>query len=103
LGERALFSFTQKLRIFNSTVEMTAEIKPLEIAECRFTDLPEKRGGPWGRGLTATKMRECRWLHPKLVGQVEFVEWTPDNHLRHTKFVALREDKKATDVQRESS
>ena len=38
-------------------------------------------------------MADCRWLKPVLVGQFEFLEWTGDNHLRHTKFVALREDK----------
>ena len=38
---------------------------------------------------------------PVLVGQFEFVEWTPDNHLRHSRFVALREDKPAQDVRRE--
>jgi ATP-dependent DNA ligase len=37
-----------------------------------------------------------------LVGQFEFVEWTGENHLRHTRFIALRDDKKATDVRRES-
>jgi ATP-dependent DNA ligase len=41
------------------------------------------------------------WLKPKLVGQFEFVEWTPENHLRHTSFIALREDKKASAVRRE--
>ena len=46
-------------------------------------------------------MAECQWLKPVLVGNFEFVEWTPDNHLRHSKFVALREDKKARDVRRE--
>ena len=46
-------------------------------------------------------MGECRWLKPVLVGQFEFVEWTGETHLRHTKFIALREDKKATDVKRE--
>jgi hypothetical protein len=35
------------------------------------------------------------------VGQFEFVEWTGENHLRHTKFIALRDDKKAKDVKRE--
>jgi len=40
-------------------------------------------------------MEECRWLKPVLVGQFEFVEWTSDGHLRHSKFVGLREDKKA--------
>jgi len=24
----------------------------------------------------AAKMKECRWLKPKLVGQFEFAEWT---------------------------
>ena len=61
----------------------------------------EKMAGRWGAGLTAAKMAECRWLTPQLVAQFEYVEWTPDNHLRHTKFVALRQDKKAWDVRRE--
>jgi bifunctional non-homologous end joining protein LigD len=43
----------------------------------------------------------CRWLKPVLVGQFEFLEWTGDNHLRHSKFIALREDKSARDVKRE--
>jgi ATP-dependent DNA ligase len=42
------------------------------------------------------------WLQPVLVGQFEFVEWTDVHHLRHTKFVALRDDKKPRDVLRES-
>jgi bifunctional non-homologous end joining protein LigD len=54
-----------------------------------------------GTGLTSAKVKDCRQLKPELVGQFEFVEWTPDDHLRHTKFVGLREDKKATDVKRE--
>jgi bifunctional non-homologous end joining protein LigD len=40
-------------------------------------------------------MVDCRWLKPELVGQFEFVEWTVENHLRHTKFIGLREDKVA--------
>jgi bifunctional non-homologous end joining protein LigD len=46
-------------------------------------------------------MEECRWLTPALVGQFEFVEWTDDGHLRHSRFIALREDKKAMDVRRD--
>ena len=41
-------------------------------------NLPEAKSGRWGQGLTAEKMRECRWLKPQLVGQFEYVEWTPD-------------------------
>ena len=75
--------------------------KGLETAKCPFSNLPESKSGRWGAGLTAAKMEECRWLKPVLVGQFEFLEWTPDNHLRHSRFVGLREDKKAKDVGRE--
>jgi ATP-dependent DNA ligase len=88
--------FTPALR-----AELFKKMKALETKECPFANLPEIRAGRWGAGLTAAKMAECRWLKPVLVGQFEFVEWTPDNHLRHTKFVGLREDKKAVDVTRE--
>ena len=74
----------------------------LEIPKCPFVNLPEARSGRWGQGLTADKMKGCRWLKPVLVGQFEYVEWTPHNHLRHSRFVALREDKDARDVRREA-
>jgi ATP-dependent DNA ligase len=73
----------------------------LEVSDCPFVNLPEARSGRWGEGLTRAKMAVCRWLNPSLVGQFEFVEWTPDHHLRHSRFVALRDDKPARDVRRE--
>ena len=85
-----------------SRAQLYRRLKPLETPECLFPNLPEARGGRWGQGLTAEKMKECRWLTPVLVGQFEFVEWTPDNHLRHVRFVALREDKDPTDVRGEA-
>ena len=85
-----------------SRAELFRKIKPLEITDCPFANLPEKKAGRWGAGLTAAKMAECRWVKPVLVGQFEFVEWTEDSHLRHSRFVALREDKNAKDVSRES-
>jgi ATP-dependent DNA ligase len=88
--------FTPSLR-----QQLYRRLQGLEIPNCPFVNLPEKRSGRWGQGLTAEKMKECHWLKPVLVGQFVFVEWMPDNHLRHSKFIALREDKKATDVQRE--
>jgi ATP-dependent DNA ligase len=66
-----------------------------------FVNLPEARSGRWGQGLTADKMADCTWLQPVLVGQFEFLEWTQNDHLRHSRFVGLREDKKAEDVVRE--
>ena len=84
-----------------SRAELFKKIKPLEIKECPFANLPEKKAGRWGAGLTAAKMAECRWLEPRLVGMFEFVEWTEDAHLRHSRFVALRDDTGAKDVKRE--
>jgi bifunctional non-homologous end joining protein LigD len=75
--------------------------KGLETDECPFANLPEPRGGRWGQGLTKAKMAECVWLKPVLVAQIEFLEWTGENHLRHSKFVGLREDKTAKEVRRE--
>lgn len=84
-----------------SRAELSKKIRTLEIQECPFANLPEKKAGRWGAGLTIAKMPECRWLKPQLVGRFEFVEWTSDGHLRHSKCVGLREDKKAKDVGRE--
>jgi DNA ligase D-like protein (predicted ligase) len=71
-------------------------------SECPFTNLPEKKSSRWGEAITAEKMKECRWVKPKLVVEVAFLEWTEGNHLRHCKFVALRDDKKARHVVRET-
>jgi DNA ligase D-like protein (predicted ligase) len=81
--------------------QLFRRFKGLEMRECPFANLPEAKGGRWGQGLTKAKMAECQWLKPVLVGQFEFLEWTGDNHLRHSKFVGLREDKNAKDVVRE--
>src|SRR5215471_6981457 len=81
--------------------ELFKRFKGLETPRCPFVNLPEKRSGRWGQGLTAEKMADCTWLKPVLVGQFEFLEWTPDDHLRPSRFVGLRQDKKPTDVVRE--
>jgi bifunctional non-homologous end joining protein LigD len=71
--------------------QLFKRMKPLEVARCPFNNLPESHSGRWGVGLTAEKMKECRWLEPQLVGVFEFLEWTPDEHLRHCRFVRLNE------------
>jgi bifunctional non-homologous end joining protein LigD len=78
--------FTPPLR-----AELLRKFKGLEIEECPFGNLPEKKAGRWGVGLTAAKMAGC-------VGRFEFVEWTEDGHLRHSRFMGLREEKKPKDV-----
>lgn len=78
------------------------QIKHLKTDRCPFANLPEKTAGRWGQGLTAEKMKECVWLKPEAMARIEFLEWTDANHLRHTKFIALRDDKDPRKVVRET-
>jgi ATP-dependent DNA ligase len=80
--------------------EVSRKFKGLETDTCPFANLPEKKRTQWA--LTKEEMKNCRWLRPELVAQIEFGEWTPDGHLRHSKFIGLREDKDPRDVVRET-
>ena len=65
-------------------------------------DLPEKRASRWGEALTAEKNERMSLGYTKLVCQVAFVEWAEAGHLRHCTFVAMRNDKNASHVVRET-
>jgi len=77
------------------------KLRPLVISECPFVNLPERHRPRWGEGLTAEDMKKYVWLRPELVAQIEFLEWTESDHLRHSKFVGLREDKNPREVVKE--
>jgi ATP-dependent DNA ligase len=47
-------------------------------------------------------MKKCQWLEPQLVAAIEFTEWTFANHLRHPKFIGLRDDRDAKEIVREA-
>jgi DNA ligase D-like protein (predicted ligase) len=79
------------------------KFKDLESRKCPFANLPESEKGRWGEGLTAADMEKCVWLKPKLVAAIEYAEWTPANHLRHSRFVALQDDKDPRKITREQS
>lgn len=79
--------------------EIAKKFAGLEDHSCPFANLPEKRRTQWA--LTREEMKNCVWLKPTLVAQVEFVEWTPDKHLRAAKFVALRDDKDTREIVRQ--
>src|SRR3954465_663643 len=70
--------------------------------DCPFADLPSKQGGQWVQGITPSMMRKIEWVNPVLVCQVKFAEWTRDGKLRQPVFLGLREDKKPSQVVRES-
>jgi bifunctional non-homologous end joining protein LigD len=46
----------------------------------------------------APRMREARWVKPRLVAQLSFTEWTRDGRLRHPSFQGLREDKAPEEI-----
>lgn len=75
----------------------------LRTSECPFDNLPEKASARRGEAITRDVMRKIQWLRPRLVAHIEFTEWTKGNHLRHSRFVALRSDKTATEVVKEQA
>jgi bifunctional non-homologous end joining protein LigD len=78
-----------------------AKLQPLGMTVCPFVNLPETQKGRWRDGLTADDMDKCVWVRPELVAQIEFLEWTESDHLRHSKFAGLRQDKDARTVVKE--
>jgi DNA ligase D-like protein (predicted ligase) len=65
-----------------------AAIKGKEIKRCPFVNLPEKKGG---HRMDREKMAKVRWTQPRIVAEIAFNERTPGGHLRHSKFLRLRE------------
>jgi ATP-dependent DNA ligase len=82
--------------------QVLEELKRLQSARCPFVNLPEKTAGRWGEGFTAEKMKEAQWIKPEAVAIIEFLEWTGGDHLRHAKFIGLRDDKDPRKVVQET-
>ena len=93
---KAGFTPHAKKQIYN-------RFEKLEPQKCPFVNVPEGKGGRWGESLPAEELEKCVWLKPQLVVQVRFTEWTSGGHLRHPKFVGLREDKDPREVVREGT
>jgi bifunctional non-homologous end joining protein LigD len=55
---------------------------------------------PFTRGLG--RESGARWVHPELVAQIGFTEWTRDGKLRHPRYQGLRIDKSPDEVVRET-
>jgi DNA ligase D-like protein (predicted ligase) len=81
--------------------EVFAKIRGLVSNKMPFVNLPDEHPGRWGEGLTAEKMKQCVWLRPETVVQIEFLEWTDSDRLRHSKFVRSRTDKDPRQVVKE--
>jgi bifunctional non-homologous end joining protein LigD len=68
------------------------KLKPLERDTPPFKSVPK---------MPRVRRGDVVWVEPKLVAEVEFVEWTHDGRLRAPAYKGLREDKDATEVRRE--
>jgi DNA ligase D-like protein (predicted ligase) len=102
-GKDLLFAARVRAGFVPSTRrEVFTHIKGLRIAKCPFANLPQKEPGRWGQGLTAEKMKDCVWLKPETVVRIDFAEWTGADHLRHTKYAGVRDDKDPKKVVRET-
>src|SRR5229473_5458645 len=77
------------------------KIRHLASPTVPFVNLPDTHKSRWGDELTAEKMKECVWLRPETVAQIEFLEWTEADRLRHSRFAGLRDDKDARSVVKE--
>jgi bifunctional non-homologous end joining protein LigD len=76
-------------------------MQKIKRATCPFVNLPEKRRGRFGQGITPAMMERCLWVEPVLVAQIKFTEWTLDDQLRQPVFLGLRADKKPNEIVRE--
>jgi len=102
--ENGKLQYTGKIGTgFSNTVqkEMMAIFKPLITDKNPFNIVPDvnkpSRFRPNPPHATAT------WLKPSVVCEVSYAEITSDGVMRHPSFEGLREDKKATDVVRETA
>jgi bifunctional non-homologous end joining protein LigD len=68
---------------------LLGELRALERPDAPFREVPK---------MPRVRKADVHWVEPKLVAEVEFVEWTHDGHLRAPAYQALREDKSAEEV-----
>lgn len=66
-------------------------LEPLARPSCPFEPAP-----PAGE-----RLRDPRWVEPRLVAELAFAEWTTDGRLRHPSYLGLRNDKAAAEVTRD--
>jgi bifunctional non-homologous end joining protein LigD len=68
------------------------KLRPLKRPTSPFPEVPK---------MPRVRKSDVIWVEPKLVCEVEFVEWTHDGRLRAPSYQGLRDDKAPEDVRRE--
>ncbi|MDQ2838830.1 MAG: non-homologous end-joining DNA ligase [Actinomycetota bacterium] len=61
-----------------------------------------RKTSPLAGPLSTAEAKDVHFVTPRLVGEVAFTEWTPDNRIRHPAWRGLRPDKTPDQVVRES-
>jgi DNA ligase D-like protein (predicted ligase) len=84
--------------IYTGKVGAGFDERTLRSLRQRFEPLIRKRS-PFS---TEVSERGATFIHPKLVAQIAYTEWTKDGKLRHPVFLGLRDDKDPADVTREA-
>jgi len=74
--------------------ELLEKLRPLRRETSPFAAVPK---------MQKVRKGDIVWVEPKLVCEVEFLEWTHDGHLRAPSFQGLRDDKPARAVIREAA
>jgi len=64
---------------------IATKMKPLETSTSAFKPAPQEG--------------DVTWVHPRLVAQIAFAEWTKDGKLRQPAFLGLRYDKNPSECQ----
>jgi bifunctional non-homologous end joining protein LigD len=72
--------------------ELRAKLEPLRVDASPFAVVPK---------MPKVPRADVVWVEPRLVCEVEFVEWTHEGHLRAPSFQGLRDDKAPAEVHRE--
>jgi bifunctional non-homologous end joining protein LigD len=83
--------------------ELLMRVMQHPLTKCPFVDLPNaRRSRRWGEGISGEEMKALKWVQPRVVIEVAFVEWSQEGLLRHPQFVGVTDDKKAMAVKREA-
>ena len=99
LGALLVGYYDKKDFVFAGKVGTGLDTKLLTSLRARLDTLTIEKPA-FTRGAGLPKLR-THWVKPEIVVQVAFIEWTPDNKMRHPRLLGLRPDKAARDVIRE--
>lgn len=81
--------------------DILRRLKPLEIAQCPFREVPEYNKP--SRFRPNPPKADVVWVKPQIVAEIAYRTVAPDGSFRHPSFKGLRDDKSANEVVREKA